>query len=253
MGEFDSGTAARWRLGYRDLEGQSALLAATGQALVVQVPGAGGSWQARSSLAPGAGLLGVRSLRSAGRVVFPAGASLESVELEPLGFECTMAEHSRLGDLQDPAGSIDESDFVVDDTLEIAYQVAAEAQSGEDCFFKVSIPGASQPSAAAPRVRAPAAPDLPVEFALEAPWPNPFSGATSIRFDLPRASTVKVEVFDVQGRKVTVLAGQALPAGRHSVQWSGRNERGERAAAGVYLCRLTAGSFVAERRMTLLP
>jgi len=44
-----------------------------------------------------------------------------------------------------------------------------------------------------------------------------------------------------------------MPAGNHSVRWSGRNAMGEKVGAGIYLCRMQAGEFVKTQKMTLLP
>jgi hypothetical protein len=253
VGEFTRGETARWAVGYRDMSGEPALLEATTQALVVQLAGPNGSWRTRSSFVPHAGALGVRSLQASGRVIFPAGASVEAIELEPRGFACNAAEHSRLGDLIDPTGPLNSAELEVGDTLEVAYQPATASESGEDCFLRVLIPGTSQATNAAPRARAPIETDVPAEFALQLARPNPFSRSTSIHFDLPRASSVRIELFDVQGRRVAVLANHSESAGRHSVSWSGQTEGGLRAKAGIYLCRMTAGSFTAERRVTLLP
>ena len=95
--------------------------------------------------------------------------------------------------------------------------------------------------------------DLPAEFALHTARPNPFAHATAIRFDLPRASDMKLEVFDVQGRRIATLSSGPRGAGRHMTQWDGRTDSGARAGGGIYLCRMTAGEFHAERRITLLP
>ena len=66
--------------------------------------------------------------------------------------------------------------------------------------------------------------------------PNPFVRTTSVRFTLPQASRVTLEVLDVAGRRVATLADDALlPAGRHEVEFSAAGLR-----PGLYLCRLAA-------------
>ncbi len=92
----------------------------------------------------------------------------------------------------------------------------------------------------------------PTRFALRQNVPNPFRGGTSIAFDLPVSARVSLEVFDTQGRRVRQLGGAYAP-GRHSVDWDLRSDRGERVAPGVYLYRMRAGSFRAERKMIVLP
>jgi hypothetical protein len=83
--------------------------------------------------------------------------------------------------------------------------------------------------------------------------PNPFNPSTTIAFDLPGASTVRLEIFDVLGRRVrTLIAGEGYPAGRHDVVWDGKNSRGESVATGVYLYRLSTEGFVDTKRMVLM-
>jgi Abnormal spindle-like microcephaly-assoc'd, ASPM-SPD-2-Hydin len=73
-------------------------------------------------------------------------------------------------------------------------------------------------------------------FRLEAPQPTPFTGSTLIRFQLPRAQRVRLEVFDVNGRRVRTLVNGERSAGVHEVVW----KPGVR-ASGLYFCRLWAG------------
>jgi hypothetical protein len=92
----------------------------------------------------------------------------------------------------------------------------------------------------------------PARFALQANRPNPFGGGTTIRFDVPRAAEVKLEVFDAQGRRVRMLANHRFEPGTHSLVWDGTDAAGQRARPGVYLYRLTAPGFRDQRRMVLL-
>jgi hypothetical protein len=64
--------------------------------------------------------------------------------------------------------------------------------------------------------------------------PNPFNPATSIRFDLPRAGRVSVRVFDPRGRLVRELLDEERAAGTGAVRWDGTDNRGGRAASGLY-------------------
>lgn len=94
---------------------------------------------------------------------------------------------------------------------------------------------------------------LPDRSVLHYNVPNPFNPNTTIAFDLANAGTVRLEIFDVSGRRVrTLIAGESYPAGRHDVVWDGRNSRGESAASGVYLYRLSTENFVDTKRMVLM-
>ena len=72
--------------------------------------------------------------------------------------------------------------------------------------------------------------------------PNPFRLSTSIRFELSQAASVRLEIFDVRGARVTLLRdGDILPAGGHATTWDGRDHAGRLAPPGIYLVRLEAG------------
>jgi len=88
--------------------------------------------------------------------------------------------------------------------------------------------------------------ELPRVSALYTNYPNPFNPLTHIRFDLDREQPVRLSVFSVEGKLITTLFAGQLPAGRHEVQWDGRNDDGHRMASGMYFYRLETGS---ERRM----
>jgi hypothetical protein len=87
---------------------------------------------------------------------------------------------------------------------------------------------------------------LPTEFALGANYPNPFASATTIAYELPESSHVRLVIFDVTGREVARLVDAEQPAGRHTAEWHPAN-----LASGVYLYRLEAGPFVQTQRMLL--
>ena len=94
--------------------------------------------------------------------------------------------------------------------------------------------------------------DLPTEFALVGNYPNPFNPTTTIQFTLPEDSPVRLEVFDAMGRRVATLVQGDLTAGRYEQAWNGRTDAGNQVASGVYLYRLTAGSFSQTKKMLLM-
>lgn len=86
-----------------------------------------------------------------------------------------------------------------------------------------------------------AANDLPPSATLlYAPFPNPIAGRATVRFDLARGGDVRLEVFDLSGRRTNTLLRGSLEPGRYSVQWDGRGEDGAPVRAGLYFVRLTA-------------
>ncbi|NBC02004.1 MAG: DUF11 domain-containing protein [Bacteroidetes bacterium] len=90
----------------------------------------------------------------------------------------------------------------------------------------------------------------PRALAILGNYPNPFGEATTIRFDLPEAGPVQVQVFDLMGREVATLVDAPLSAGTHEVTWNGALSNGHAIASGLYLVRLQAGGHTATQRMT---
>jgi hypothetical protein len=78
-------------------------------------------------------------------------------------------------------------------------------------------------------------------------YPNPFNPTTIIRYQLPTASMVQLEVFDVLGKKVASLVNSAQAAGDYSVTFNASN-----LASGVYFYRLQAGNFVQTKKMLFI-
>jgi cyclomaltodextrinase / maltogenic alpha-amylase / neopullulanase len=85
------------------------------------------------------------------------------------------------------------------------------------------------------------------ELVLEANYPNPFNPSTTIAFTLPESGRVRLEVFDLLGRRVAVLADDVRATGRHEVVFDAAG-----LASGTYLYRLEHGGGSQNRRMTLL-
>ena len=88
---------------------------------------------------------------------------------------------------------------------------------------------------------------LPTEFGLDQNYPNPFNPSTEISFSLPKATNVKLEIFNLLGQKVVTLVDGAKEAGIYSVTWNGSN-----VSSGVYFYRLTTPEFVMSKKMLLM-
>ncbi|MFZ0392108.1 MAG: T9SS type A sorting domain-containing protein [Calditrichia bacterium] len=93
---------------------------------------------------------------------------------------------------------------------------------------------------------------LPTEFALMPNYPNPFNPVTTISYRLPSRQQVKLEIFDLLGRKVRILQEGVQNGGFYRINWDGRNNAGQQVASGTYLYRLKAGKRVETRKMLLL-
>lgn len=94
--------------------------------------------------------------------------------------------------------------------------------------------------------------ELPMTLKLYGNHPNPFNPMTNIAFSLPQPGVVKVSVYDVAGRLVTVLGGDEFPAGAGQIAWDGTHRAGDPVPTGVYLYRMEAAGEVREGKMVLL-
>ncbi len=92
----------------------------------------------------------------------------------------------------------------------------------------------------------------PDRFAVGPNMPNPFNASTEFLLELPEGGDVRVEVFDLLGKRVTTLIDGQMDAGWHRVVWKGRDDAGRELPSGVYLYRVIAGDFCETRKMTLI-
>ena len=87
----------------------------------------------------------------------------------------------------------------------------------------------------------------PERFSLLQNRPNPFNPITTIGYNLPEASDVRLTIYTVTGQRVAILVSGYQEAGYYEVVWDG-----SRFANGIYFYRLEAGAFVETRRMVLM-
>jgi hypothetical protein len=90
-------------------------------------------------------------------------------------------------------------------------------------------------------------------FAFLGGRPNPARGRVEIGFRIPVPSSVRLEVFDVSGRRLRVVADRPFNSGLHTVRWDGRDAGGRAAPGGVYYLRMSTGGFSSTRPVTFLP
>ena len=89
-------------------------------------------------------------------------------------------------------------------------------------------------------------------YMLHSNYPNPFNPTTTIQYDLPLDSQVKLEIYDVSGRKVRTLVDGPQTAGSKSVQWDARDVHGRAISAGLYLYTLNTGKYTKTNKMIFL-
>lgn len=91
--------------------------------------------------------------------------------------------------------------------------------------------------------------EIPDKFSLSQNYPNPFNGETVIRFGIPDESHVRLDVFDIQGRRIATLVDQRMVPGNHEVIWLGRKLSGEPVSSGLYVYCLRGGRRRANGKM----
>jgi len=88
---------------------------------------------------------------------------------------------------------------------------------------------------------------LPQRAFLRTNYPNPFNSSTTIEYGLPEAEHVRIEIYDLLGRKVETLVNEEMQAGRHQVVWEA-----DRYASGLYFYRIEAEDYSDTKRMVYL-
>ena len=93
---------------------------------------------------------------------------------------------------------------------------------------------------------------LPKEFALHNNYPNPFNPVTNIVYDIPEATDVTLEIYNVMGQRVRTLAQGNHEPGRYQIVWSATNDIGQALSSGMYIYRIQAGDFVSVKKLVLM-
>ncbi len=93
---------------------------------------------------------------------------------------------------------------------------------------------------------------VPAEFALHANYPNPFNPVTTIRYDLPEATNITIQVYDILGREIARLIDSAMEPGYHRITWNGRDSAGREVPTGIYIARLLTPEYTKSIKMVLL-
>ena len=89
--------------------------------------------------------------------------------------------------------------------------------------------------------------ELPEKFNLYQNYPNPFNPVTNIKFDIAKASFVKIVIFDVLGREVKALINNEMQPGKYSINWDAGLHN-----SGIYFVKINAGDYSEIKRMALV-
>ena len=94
--------------------------------------------------------------------------------------------------------------------------------------------------------------ELPEKYFLSQNYPNPFNPTTTISYDVPQQTHIRLDVFDVLGTHIRTLVNYKQAPGHYSVVWDGQDEQHQSVHSGIYICQLKAGRFVTSRKMLLI-
>jgi hypothetical protein len=94
----------------------------------------------------------------------------------------------------------------------------------------------------------------PDKYDLAQNYPNPFNITTQIKYALAndQEQQTKLIIFDLLGKQTKTLVNKKQPAGFYQVNWDGSDESGASVASGVYFYKLSSGSFVSSKKLTVL-
>ena len=84
--------------------------------------------------------------------------------------------------------------------------------------------------------------EKPLSYSLMPNYPNPFNPSTTISYNLPRNSSIEIEIFDILGNKIRSFTIPVQSAGRHGIVWNGTNNSNEQVSSGIYLYHFKAVS-----------
>ncbi|MDW7681079.1 MAG: PKD domain-containing protein, partial [bacterium] len=93
---------------------------------------------------------------------------------------------------------------------------------------------------------------VPESFLLFQNFPNPFNPTTQINYQLPEESQVRIVVYNIFGQIMAILEDGLKPAGYHSVNWSARDQNGNKVSSGIYLYRIETRNYTQIKKMILL-
>jgi hypothetical protein len=124
------------------------------------------------------------------------------------------------------------------------------AKAGERYYYKLEDISRSGQATQ----HGPVSADMPVpqQFDLAQNYPNPFNPVTNIRFQLPAAGKVLLQVFNTNGQLIRTLVDGEVAAGYHQILWDARNDAGAQVVTGVYYYRILTHGMSVTKKMALL-
>ena len=201
-----------------------------------------------------------------------ARATVPLVELEPGANELSLRlVNSGAVDIQSVRATVDPGELpewlTVSECLQVV-DVPGKRESREHLILKLEVKeGVDQATFELPvtlqdkdghtwgfTVLLDAKPNVASSYQLSQNYPNPFNPATTIRYALigVRAERTRLVIYNTLGQQVRTLVDKPQPAGDYIVAWDGKSDAGQQVSAGIYVYRLSSGSFLQTRKMVLV-
>ncbi len=92
----------------------------------------------------------------------------------------------------------------------------------------------------------------PTRYALFQNYPNPFNASTTLHYDVPEPSDVKITIYDILGKEIITIVDEFQYYGYKKIIWDGKNRNGKIVAPGVYFYRAHLGDLVETKKMIML-
>ncbi len=179
-------------------------------------------------------------------------------------FDATAVDHTtvRFGPAEAPEAHTDlagltrhEEDVDGDGDLDLMFHFLLAGTGIEPGDTKATLIGetfAGQPVRGTDLIEASCHADKSIAAPQARISPNPFNPRTTVHLSLAQTQVVRVEVFDVRGRRMAELANRVFPAGEHAVTWNGRSSDGQPAPSGQYFFRIeVAGEIIMKEALML--
>ncbi len=134
--------------------------------------------------------------------------------------------------------------------ITLAFSNISEPQSGMIRDYVFETTGRYEETTTLGRGEAPSLirnNNVPYENKLFNNYPNPFNPKTKIKFSIKTNNWVKISIYDLLGRQVSMLVNQFKEKGEYDIEFDGSN-----LASGIYFYRIEAGNFVQSKKMVLV-
>ena len=93
---------------------------------------------------------------------------------------------------------------------------------------------------------------IPDRYSLHQNYPNPFNPTTTIRYDLPEDSNVRISIYNLLGQEVKLLTNNFEAAGYKTIRWHGKDKFNQDVSAGIYFLLMETSNFTSTRKLILL-